>query len=540
MFCRAAALWLLAVLGAVAQDAAPVVIDGRELWKVALSRTGFTAAERAADVQESILHVAADGRRDLKDLRELSLETESILLVGRVYLFSVTDDDARQEGKPREVLFAERKKIAVEAIERYRQTRSLGTLIRSILLALLALAAACAALYALRGLRRRAQVLLKRGLARTARAKNLAPVLKALEGPLSLLFQFLVRVAFLAASLIVTAVALSFVLGLFPATASVAALAVSAMFEVLRAAGTAVVAYIPNLFVLLVIGALTYLAIVVCRAMARAVNLGMVTIPGFHRDWAEPTYALVKIVLIMFALVVAFPYLPGGDSPALRGASIFIGVLVSLGSGSAMGNVIAGVILTYMRPFQLGDRVKISDSVGDVVERSLLVTRIRTIKNVELIVPNSAILGAHIVNYSSNARGAGLILSTTVTIGYDVPWQQVAGLLESAARRTTHILAEPKPFVLQTGLNDYHVSYEINAYTHEANRMAVIYSDLHKNIQEEFHGAGVEIMSPSFLALRDGNQAAIPEEQRGPGYVTPAFRVKTAGEAGPAAEPQTP
>lgn len=284
-------------------------------------------------------------------------------------------------------------------------------------------------------------------------------------------------------------------------------------------------AYLPNLAVLAAIGLLTYGTIGLARAFAQAIGTEALSVRGFCADWASPTYNLLKTLLIILALVVAFPYLPGGDSQALKGASIFVGVLVSLGSGSAMGNVISGVILTYMRPFAAGDRVRIAETEGDVVEKTLPVTRIRTIKNVDVIVPNSAILGTHITNYSANARHHGLIVHTTITVGYDAPWRTVHQLLINAARSTRGLLATPEPFVLQTSLNDFHVSYQINAFTSEPNRIAQIYSDLHQSIQEEFHRGGVEIMSPTYLSLRDGNTVTIPEGHRPAEYSAPRFRV---------------
>jgi small-conductance mechanosensitive channel len=179
-----------------------------------------------------------------------------------------------------------------------------------------------------------------------------------------------------------------------------------------------------------------------------------------------------------------------------------------------------------MLPFRPGDRVKIADTIGDVVEQNLLVVRVRTIKNVEITIPNSTVLGHHIVNYSRNAEDQGLVLHSTVTIGYDVPWPRVHELLVAAARKTPGVLQEPSPFVLQTALNDFHVSYEVNLHTDEPPRMATIYSDLHANIQDEFARAGVEIMSPTYVAARDGNQVAIPEDRLPGGTVTPAFRVQ--------------
>lgn len=191
-----------------------------------------------------------------------------------------------------------------------------------------------------------------------------------------------------------------------------------------------------------------------------------------------------------------------------------------------ISNVVAGVILTYMRPFQLGDRVKIADTVGDIIEKTLLVTRVRTIKNVDITIPNSLILGAHIINFSSSSfNPPPLILHTSVTIGYDAPWRTVHELLKKAAAATPHILKTPEPFVLQTALNDFYVSYEINAYTDEPNLMATIYSDLHQQIQDTFNEAGLEIMSPHYTQVRDGNKTTIPEEYLPKSYQAPAFRI---------------
>jgi small-conductance mechanosensitive channel len=234
---------------------------------------------------------------------------------------------------------------------------------------------------------------------------------------------------------------------------------------------------------------------------------------------------------VIIAFIVAFPYLPGGNSDAFKGVSLFIGLLLSLGSSSAVSNVLAGLVLTYMRPYHGGDRVKIADTVGDIVEKSLLVTRVRTIKNVEVVIPNSAILSNQILNYSALARSRGLILNTTVTIGYDASWRTVHELLRQAALDTDGILHDPPPFVFETSLNDFHVSYELNAYTDRANDIQDIYSHLHEAIQDRFNRAGVEIMSPAYHSLRDGNTVTIPRSQRPAGYEPPRFHVSTEANA---------
>lgn len=493
-----------------AQSAAPVVIDGQQLWTIRAPRAEFSPAERARDIQENILHIASDNRRSLSDIREIHNGEESILILSRAYVFSVTSADAAAENRPREQLFAERKQLVIAAITAYRERRSLSSQLRALALSGGAFLLAIAALFLLQRLYQRLANSLQSLLSAQFHKTGLASIYRVFEAPFLLAVGGLLRLVFFAIALFVLFTLASFALSLFPATAGVSDAVLTSARNLLAALAGNVIAYLPNLAVLIFVAIATYIAIWFSRTLAVAIEAGAVSIGGFHADWAMPTHGLLKILLILFALVVAFPYLPGGDSQALKGASIFIGVLVSLGSGSAMGNVVSGVILTYMRPFRAGDRVQIGETVGDVIEKSLLVTRLRTIKNVEVILPNSAILGAQILNYSAHAATPGLILHTTVTLGYDAPWRTVEELLIQAALNTPGILADPKPFVLQTSLNDSHISYELNATTREPARMAELYSTLHRHIQESFNTAGVEIMSPMYLAVRDGNHSTTP------------------------------
>lgn len=243
---------------------------------------------------------------------------------------------------------------------------------------------------------------------------------------------------------------------------------------------------------------------------------GKLKIKGFHKDWAKPTYNIVRILVFAFTLVFMFPFLPGSGSDAFKGVSIFLGVLFSLGSTSAIANIVAGIVITYMRPFQLGDRVKIGDIVGDVVEKNLLVTRLKTTKNEDITIPNATIINTHLWNYSKNASKIGIILHTSVTIGYDVPHQVVNDLLLKAAKNTPNLTRDFKPFVLQKSLSDFYIEYELNVYTKQPNKMMQFYSDLHKSILDEFNKAGVEIMSPHYTAYRDGNASTIPQTETEP------------------------
>lgn len=284
------------------------------------------------------------------------------------------------------------------------------------------------------------------------------------------------------------------------------------------------VKFLPNLFFIIVLIFVFRYIIKLVKFIFTEIHTGRIEFPSFPRDWAMPTFKIVRFLIIILAVIVIFPYLPGSDSPFFQGISIFVGILFSLGSTSAVANIVAGVLLTYMRPFKTGEKVKISDAMGEVVEKTLLVTRIRTNKNVDITIPNAMVLGSHIINFSSSAEDKGLILHTTVTIGYDVPWRKVHELLISAASETNLILKEPKPFVEQTGLDDFSVAYEINAYTHASGSMGGIYSELHSKIQDKFNEAGVEIMSPNYSAVRDGNQTTIPQEYLSKEYQAPPFK----------------
>ena len=165
-----------------------------------------------------------------------------------------------------------------------------------------------------------------------------------------------------------------------------------------------------------------------------------------------------------------------------------------------------------MRPFKMGDRIKLNDTIGNIIEKTPLVTRIRTPKNEVVTVPNSFIMSSHTVNYSTSAREYGLIIHTEVSIGYDIPWRRVNPLLIEAALNTPGVVDDPRPFVLETSLSDWYPVYQINAYIKDANRMSQIYSDLYQNIQDKFNEAGIEIMSPHYMAVRDGNETTVPKD----------------------------
>jgi len=505
---------------------APVVLDGKTLFVVRERVMSFTPEDRASAIRRKLEMFLEGPLSHPETITVLEAETTSQIMWGEVVLMTVTDRDAAAEGKPRAELakeVAESLRAAVRShIEAYGN--------RSILLGAVYTLVATLVLVAFLVLFRRLFPRLYSAADAWKGTRIRSIRFQSVEVVRAESIVAFIRGALRWIRILVTVllfyIYIPLVLSFFPWTKGVAAVLIGYIFGPLKVVGKGILNFLPNLFFIAVIVAVTHYALRLIRVIFTGMKRGTFTIPGFYPEWADPTFKIVRLLVVAFAAVVAFPYIPGSESPAFRGVSIFLGVLFSLGSTSAVANIVSGVILTYMRPFHVGDRVKIADSVGDVIEKTLLVTRVRTIKNVDVTIPNSMILSSHIVNYSSSAKECGLILNAGVTIGYDADWRKVHELLISAARRTADIQESPSPFVFQTSLDDFYVSYELNAYTEKPQVMAATYSLLHQNIQDVFNEAGVEIMSPHYSQIRDGNRMAIPDSSLPPGYAPPAFRVE--------------
>lgn len=312
---------------------------------------------------------------------------------------------------------------------------------------------------------------------------------------------------------------LTFLLTRFPATRAWGEALGHYLVTMLANLGLGALRALPGLFTVAVIVVAVRFVVGLVRTAFDAVGRGTLVLPGIHPDTAKPTRRIVTALLWMFALVVAYPYFPGSGSAAFRGVSVFVGVLLSLGSAGLVGQAMSGLVLMYSRAFKEGDFIQAGETQGTVQSLGLLSTRVRTPKNEYVTLPNNVIVGRPITNYSTpQSAHEALTIYSSVTIGYATPWRRVHELLNSAARRTDGVLAEPAPYVLQRALNDWYVEYQVNAAIDpgRAAELPRFYSTLHANIQDAFRDAGVEIMSPTYLALRDGNAPTIPEAQ-GPG-----------------------
>lgn len=517
------------------QDTAPVIIDGRTLFRVT-GISAYPATQRARGIADRIEQLARDQTIAPEDLRVVETPPLTSIVANRQRIMALVDADAHSENVvvDRTVLASVYKDRIAKAVIAYRHDRTPGVLILHLLYAAGATLALAVVLFALRRVFRWLHAVIEQRYKEKIRTLRIQafPVIRA-EQVWAALRNVLrvVKGLFLLAAVYAY---LYYVFSLFPWTRLLGRWLLDILIQPLSVIALGIVDSIPNLIFIAILSVVVYYGLKMTRLFFSAVADGSVNITGFDRDWAWPTYKIVRLLVLAFAVVVAYPYIPGSDSAAFKGVSILLGVIFSLGSTSVIANVIAGYTMTYRRAFRLGDRIRVGDVVGDVLEMRLLVTHLRSLKNERLVVPNSVILNSNIVNYSSMAGDTGLILHTKVGIGYEVPWRQVEAMLIEAAGRTSGLLREPPPFVLQTALADFSVIYELNVFCNDASSMPRLYTALHQNILDVFNEYEVQIMTPAYEAdpaepklVPKGQwyaEPAAPTAQRD----TPQPRIKTA------------
>jgi small-conductance mechanosensitive channel len=502
---------------AVQSPTAPVVIDGITLFSVR-GVSAYPAEKRANDIVTKIIAVAANRSLSKDSLRLSEVSNATTILAGDRPIMTVVDADAALEGVRRQVLAQALLARIREAIDTYRHDRAPARLTRLALYALAAIAGFLIATIYGRRLLRRIRETIERRYKDKIRGVGIQSFEIVRTEQLWRILNGLWNLFWGTALLTAAYLCLVNVLSLFPWTRGLSNDLLYFLFNPLETMGTQLLRVIPDLVFLVILGLATRYVLILIRLFFAAIESEKVRLREFDPAWGKPTYRLVRVAVIAFALVVAYPYIPGSGSEAFKGISLFVGVLVSLGSTSLIGNVIAGYTMTYRRTFKKGDRVKIGDHVADVEQIRVMATYLRTPKNELIVVPNSKIISEEVINYSTLAQREGLILHTTVGIGYESPWRQVEAMLLEAASRTKGLLREPKPFVLQKALGDFSVTYELNGYCHQPHSMGRVYSELHQNILDLFNEYGVQIMTPSYET--DPTQAkVVPKEQW---YAAPA------------------
>ncbi|WP_017142650.1 mechanosensitive ion channel family protein [Bacteroides finegoldii] len=490
----------------------PVVADGDTLFYLYTKRGGYTPQQRAQMTGSAIEEL---GRRFNLRPDSVSVDHSDIvsdLMYGNKVLLSLTDQDALWEGVSRDSLANERRQNVVDKLHEMKAEHGIWRMAKRILYFVLVIVGQYFLFRLTNWLFRKLKVRILR-----LKDTKIKPVsiqgyelLDAQKQANLLVFLASVGRYILMGLQLLFTVPLIFII--FPQTEGLAYRLLGYIWNPIRGIFVGIIDYIPKLFTIIVIWyAVKYLVRFVLY-LAREVEGGRLKINGFYPDWAMPTFHIIRFLLYAFMIAMIYPYLPGSNSGVFQGISVFVGLIVSLGSSTVIGNIIAGLVITYMRPFKIGDRIQLNDTTGNIIEKTPLVTRIRTPKNEVVTVPNSFVMSSHTVNYSTSAREYGLIIHSEVSIGYDVPWRKVNELLIDAALNTPGVVDDPRPFVLETSLSDWYPVYQVNAYIKEADKMPQIYSNLHQNIQDKFNEAGIEIMSPHYMAMRDGNETTIPKD----------------------------
>ncbi len=502
---------------------APVVVNGEVLFHLA-GVSSFPAKERTKMIARRIEALAEDAEFDPGMLRVEEGEGRYGIYTqtGGKQLLVIIPEDAAIEGANIHVIADIFKAKIKNVITAYRYDRQPDVLRANIYSALLRTFGLAITLILANWLFRKLDMWLEKRVKyriQELEAKSLR-IIQAEQ--IWHVFRIGLRLLRVLIVLLIAWVFLHFVLNLFPWTRYFSNTAFDHIINPLQKMGLAVIGYIPSLIFLILLYFVTRYVLKLIYQYFAAVQRGRIKLNSFDADWSLPTYRIVRVVVILLAVVLAYPYIPGSDSQAFKGISIIFGVLFSLGSTSVISNVIAGYTMTYRRAFRVGDRVKIGDTIGDVMEMRVLVTHVRSLKNEEVVIPNSTILNNEVINYSKLASEQGLILHTTVGIGYEVAWRQVEAMLLMAADRTEGIAKDPKPFVLQTALADFAVNYELNAYCKDEKQAMALYSELHRNIQDIFNEFEVSIMTPAYEADTP-EPKVVPKDQW---YAVPATKNK--------------
>ena len=491
-----------------------LIVEGDTLFTLYDRKGGMRPEERVQNIRDAILESGKSMKFVVDTVYVFEGDYTTDIMAGSSVIMSVTDNDAIWQNTTRQELAAQYSVIIKNKIDElhdeYGMQQKLKGLIYAAAILLLLIILICLTNWCYRRWRfRLTRFVMKR--VRTLAIKDYEVLNTRRIGVLSITTLNVLR-WFVIALLLFFCIPILF--SIFPETESLAYRIIGYVWNPFVGIVKSVIGFLPKLIQIVVIIICFRYLVKGIRYLMNEIGSGRLKITGFYADWAEPTYFILRVLCYSFMIVMIWPLLPSSNSEVFQGVSVFIGIIVSLGSSSIIGNVMAGMVMTYMRPFHVGDFIKYGDTEGFVIEKTMLVTRIRTRKNNVITIPNSSLMTSQTTNYTFSAQNFGLVVHTKVTIGYDMRWQEIRQLLLDAAHATKGLRQHPEPFVLVTALDDYYVEYEVNAYTNQYDKLPLIYSELHHNILDSFHSHGVEIMSPHIYAHRTDLELQIPKEQQ--------------------------
>lgn len=498
---------------ASANEAAPLVFWNRKITVFRSYVNQLSPADRAARASERLTNLPSDVSEWRVTTSEATVGqyTGLMVSVNDQYVFAILTDDLDSDSN--ETLQAAADLATAQlrgALEARTQQRSVSRLVRSVVLSIAATLLLAIALWLVMRATRR----MKARLDQNARAHprkiavagfDLDPIFHSLSRTMTGLTGWA-----LAAVLIY--LWLTFVLLRFPYTQPWGQQLGAFLLSIFTTLGSGILNSIPGMFTVVVIFLLTRIFARLVSGIFWQVEKGDLTIPWLHADTARATRYLVVVLIWIFAIVVAYPYVPGSNTDAFKGVSVLLGVMLSLGSAGLVNQVMSGLVVVYSRAFKPGEFVQVGDDFGVVTDVGMLSTKILTRKKEEITIPHAVLVGAKTVNYSRHAAGGEAKVSTKVTIGYDTPWRQVHELLLEAAERTAGIRKEPEPRVWQRALSSFYVEYELVVSLDQPEQRVPLLSELHTHIQDTFNEAGVQMMVPAF-ETQPAEKLVVPRSQ---------------------------
>ena len=491
---------------------APLIVEGDTLFILYNRRGGITPESRVEDLREKIIDIGTSLTFFTDSIYIFEGEFTTDIMAGDALLMSVTDNDGMWQNQTRQELAAEYRTIIEAKIQELHAEYGLKRKLIGVLYVVGSMFVLGLLIWATNYAYRRWRYRLLRKLLRRTRPLAIKDYEVLNLHRQGILFLTCFNVLRYLIILLLLFIFVPMFFAAFPETKSFTYTIFGYLWNPFVSILKSVLSFLPKFFQIIVIIFCFRYLVKGLHYLMNEIGSGRLKVNGFYADWAQPTYLILRVLCYSFMIVMIWPLLPSSDSQVFQGVSVFIGVIISLGSSSIIGNVMAGMVMTYMRPFHVGDFIKYGDMEGFVIEKSVLVTRIRTRKNDVITIPNSNLMTSQTTNYTFSAHNYGVIVHTKVTIGYDMQWQLIRDLLLDAASKTSHLQKKPEPFVRITALDDFYVEYEINAYTRKSELLSDIYSELHQNILDSFHSNGVEIMSPHIFAHRNDLPVQIPEQ----------------------------
>ena len=482
----------------------PLVIDGDTLLILYTSLGGDDPAHRVEAVARKVTQIGKSLKLTTDSMHIFVSEYTDDVMCGEVVIVRVSDLDGLWNGMSRRDLAEEYLRILSVEIERLHADYGLKAKLTGLGWAVfLIVVQVVFFMMTARFIR-----YLRRKIAEGVNGRMKPLVIKGYElmnvPQQKRILLVLTRVLQIFLVLLQLFISLPLLFSIFPETEKFTWNMINYVWSPLRDMVVSIVRYFPNLVKIFVIIYVVRWVLKGLHHISDEIAVGHLKIDRFYQDWAQPTYHIIRIFVIAFTLVVIWPLLPGSESGVFKGVSIFVAALFSLGSTTTIGNLISGIIITYMRPFLVGDFVRIGEQEGEVIEKNAFITRLRDIKGNLVTVPNNSILSQQTVNYTAAARdGKGSIVHSTFTFTYHVPRETVEAYLLEGAARCQLLEKNPKPFVLYTALEDFYTQYEINGYTKETARLFAVYSELHRHIIDVFHEHNLDPTSSHFIKVQE-------------------------------------